>query len=132
MRLVGELEELAYANIFSDYLTQLGIENEIIEEPSGDKVAYEIWVHEEDKVEESEELLKKFLENPDGEEYQGVSEKARKIKKQAEKEAKQGPQYVDARTTIFYRGTPRNGTLTVILIVACWERHHVHSNTFYS
>ena len=119
MRLVGELEELAYANIFSDYLTQLGIKNQVTEEPGDDKIAYEIWVHEEDKVEESEALLKKFLENPDGEEYQGVSEKARKIKKQAEKEAKQGPQYVDARTTIFYRGVPRNGTLTLLLILAC-------------
>ena len=79
MRLVGELEELAYARTFSDYLTQLDIDNQIIEEPSGDKIAYEIWVHEEDRVEESEALLKKFLENPDDEEYQGVSEKARKI-----------------------------------------------------
>jgi GlpG protein len=119
MRLVGELEELAYARIFSDYLTQLGIKNQVTEEPGGDKIAYEIWVHEEDKVEESESLLKKFLENPDGEEYQGVSEKARKIKKQAEKEAKEKPQYMDARTTIFYRGAPRKGTLTVILIAAC-------------
>jgi len=119
MRLVGELEELAYANIFSDYLTQLGIKNQVTEEPGDDKIAYEIWVHEEDRVEESESLLKKFLENPDGEEYQGVSEKARKIKKQAEKEAKEKPQYMDARTTIFYRGAPRKGTLTVILIAAC-------------
>lgn len=119
MRLVGELEELANANTFSDYLTQLGIENEIIEEPSGDKVAYEIWVHEEDRIEESEGLLKKFRENPDDEEYQGVSEKARKIKKQAEKEAKEQPQYMDARTTIFYRGTTRRGALTLLLILTC-------------
>ena len=97
MRLVGEIEELADARTFSDYLTQLGIKNQVTEEPSGDKIAYEIWVHEEDKVEESESLLKKFLENPDGEEYQGVSEKARKIKKQAEKEAKEKPQYMDVR-----------------------------------
>jgi GlpG protein len=119
MRLVGELEELADAGTFSDYLTQLGIVNQVIEEPSGDNIAYEIWVHEEDKVAESEGLLKKFLENPGDEEYQGVSQIARKIKKQAEKKAKEKPQYMDARTTIFYRGAPRNGTLTLILIAAC-------------
>ena len=119
MRLVGELEELAYARTFSDYLIQLGIGNQIIEEPSGDKIVYEIWVHEEDKVEQSEELLKRFLEDPDEEEYQGVSKIARKIKKQAEKEAKEKPQYMDARTTIFYRGTTRRGALTLLLVLAC-------------
>lgn len=119
MRLVGELEELADANTFSDYLTQLGIENQVIEEPSGDKIAYEIWVHEEDKVEQSEELLKKFLENPDDEEYQEASRKAKKIKREAQREAKKQPQYMDARTTIFYRGTTRRGALTLLLILAC-------------
>jgi GlpG protein len=119
MRLVGEIEELANARTFSDYLTQLGIENQVIEEPGGDRTAYEIWVHEEDKVEEAEGLLKKFLENPGDEQYQGVSEKARKIKKQAEKEAKVQPQYMDARTTIFYRGVPRSGVLTLLIVLTC-------------
>jgi GlpG protein len=119
MRLVGELEELAHARTFSDYLIHLGIENQIIEEPSDDKIIYEIWVHEEDKVEQSEELLRKFLENPDDEEYQGVSKIAGKIKREAKREAKERPQYMDARTTIFYRGATRNGTLTLILIAAC-------------
>jgi len=119
MRLVGEIEELADSRTFSDYLIQLGIENQVIEEPSGDKIAYEIWVHEEDKVEQSEGLLKKFLENPGDDQYQGVSKTARKIKKQAEKKAKEQPQYMDARTTIFYRGATRNGALTLLLILAC-------------
>ena len=119
MRLVGEIEDLADARTFSDYLTQLGIENRVIEESRDDKIAYEIWVQEEDKVEQSEGLLKKFLENPGDEEYQGVSKIVRKIKKQAEKEAKEQPQYIDARTTIFYQGVPRNGVLTLILIAAC-------------
>ncbi len=119
MRLVGEVEELAYARTFSDYLTQLGIENRVIEESRGDKNAYEIWVHEEDKLEQSEGLLKKFLENPDDEEYQGVSLKAKKIKREAKREAKEQPQYMDARTTIFYRGTTRSGALTILLILTC-------------
>lgn len=119
MRLVGELEELSDARTFSDYLTQLGIENQVIEEPGGDKIVYEIWVHEEDKVEQSEELLKKFRENPGDEEYLDASRKAKKIKRDAKREAKEQPQYMDARTTIFYRGTTRRGALTLLLILAC-------------
>ena len=119
MRLVGEIEEVACARTFSDYLTQLGIENRVIEESRGDKLAYEIWVHEEDKLEQSEGLLKKFLENPDDEEYQGVSLKAKKIKREAKREAKEQPQYMDARTTVFYTGPTRSGALTILLILTC-------------
>ncbi len=119
MRLVGEIEDLADARTFSDYLTQLGTENRVIEESRDDKIAYEIWVQEEDKVEQSEGLLKKFLENPGDEEYQRVSKIARKIKKQAKKEAKEQPQYIDARTTIFYQGVPRTGALTFLIVLAC-------------
>lgn len=116
MRLVGELNDVTDARTFSDYLTQLGIENQIIEE-SGDQIVYEIWVHAEDELERAEGLLKKFQENPDSEEYQGVSKVARKIKKQAEKEAKEQPQYMDARTTVFYRGATRKGKLTLLIIL---------------
>jgi GlpG protein len=120
MRLIGELEHAAHARTFSDYLTQQGIENQLAEEFRADKRIYEIWVHSEDDVQQAEVLLNKFLESPDSPEYQGVSRAAQKIKKQAEKEAKERPAYVDARTTIFNRWGPSpNGVLTILLIVAC-------------
>jgi GlpG protein len=119
MRLVGELKDTEYAGVFSDYLTQLGIENQVTEESGGDKTVYEVWVLAEDDVERSEGLLKEFLKNPDNEEYKGASKVARKIKKQTEKQAQEQPQYVDARTAVFYRGAMRNGALTLLLIIAC-------------
>ena len=120
MRLVGELEHEEHARIFSDYLTQLGIDNNLLEESmEGTGKIYEIWVHSEDETARSEQLLKNFRENPVAPEYQGVSKRAKKIKKEAEREAKEHPGYMDARTTIFFRGATPNGSLTLLLILAC-------------
>jgi GlpG protein len=119
MRLIGALKSENQARIFSDYLTQQGIENQRVEDSGADKPAYELWVLAEDEVKRAEELLEKFLRNPDSLEYQGVSRAAKKIKKQAEREAREQPAYVDARTTIFNRGTTRNGALTIFMIIAC-------------
>ena len=119
MRLIGELENEAHSRTFSDYLTQEGIENQLAEESRAGKRIYEIWVHAEDDVKQAEALLDKFLASPDSLEYQGVSRAAKKIKKQAEREAKEVPAYMDARTTIFNQGPSPNGVLTILLIVAC-------------
>ena len=119
MRVIGELSDSDQAGTFSDYLTQAGIDNRVDEETSAGQRVYEIWVLSEDDVSRAEVELKKFRENPGGEEYQGVARAAKKIKKQAEKEAKEPPLYMDARTTVFYQGPTPNGALTLILILAC-------------
>lgn len=119
MRLIGEIDDKRLAQVFSDYLTHLEIENEIQENLDSLYDKYEIWVHLEDEVEQAEALLEKFLKYPDDPEFQGVSWKARKIKRQAKREEKDGPQYMDARTTVFYKGAPPRGTLTLLLIVVC-------------
>jgi GlpG protein len=114
MRLVGEFENKSEAGRFSDYLTHTGIENRVMEEEG----VFEVWVHVEDEVENAEKLLKQFLEEGVPIDYQEVAKKARQMRKEAEKEAKDGPRYLDARTTIFYRGPAPNGALTLLLILA--------------
>jgi GlpG protein len=118
MRVIGEFSDRSNAELFSDYLTQLHIDNQIMEESGDSQVVFEIWVHDEDNVSRAEELLSRFRENPDSQEYQDVSRKAKKIRREALKEEKDGPKYMDARTTVFYKGgTPQMGKLTVVLIV---------------
>ncbi len=115
MRLVGEFEDRSQAGTFSDYLTQMGIVNQLIEEEDG---TFEVWVHAEDEVERAEKLLKEFLEKGTPIDRQEVAKRAKKVRKEAEREAKNGPRYMDARTTIFYKGPAPNGALTLLLILA--------------
>lgn len=116
MRLVGKLEDEDLARAFSDYLTQLNIENQIAIESDG---TCEIWVISEDDVKSAEQLLSKFLESPDGDEYKDVSKKAKKIRKQTRKEEKQQPPPVDVRTKIFSKGATATsiGSVTLFLII---------------
>ena len=62
MRLIGKLEDEDLARTFSDYLTQLDIDNQIAIESDG---TFEIWVISEDDIKHTEQLLSKFLESPD-------------------------------------------------------------------
>jgi GlpG protein len=119
MRQIGEIDDKGMALVFSDYLTQLGIENKVRENPDALHGQYEIWVLLEDNLEQAEELLGKFLKYPDDPEFQNASREARKIKKKARREEKEGAQYMDARTTVFYKGAPPVGRLTILLIVVC-------------
>lgn len=119
MRLIGELGNAPHARIFSDYLTQSGIENQVQKESEDTGEVYEVWVNFEDDMPRAEQLLKKFLENPDDPEYQGATKKAKKLKKNAKKEEQDHPGYMDARTTVFYRGATPLGSLTLLLILAC-------------
>lgn len=121
MRLIGEFEDSKQAQAFSDYLTQSKIENEMTEDVSATNAkVFEIWVMHEDQMEEGERFLEEFRANPSDPKYTGAAKEAQKIKKQKAKEAKEGPQYMDARTTVFNRGgkSPR-GALTLILILVC-------------
>ncbi len=114
MRLIGKLEDEDLARTFSDYLTQLDIDNQIAIESDG---TFEIWVISEDDIKHAEQLLSKFLESPDDNEYKDVSKKVKKIRKQLRKEEKQQPPRVDVRTKIFRKGPTSQGSLTLLLII---------------
>ncbi|MCP5106392.1 MAG: rhomboid family intramembrane serine protease [bacterium] len=115
MRLIGKFQDENAARTFSDYLTQLEIDNQVALEPDG---TGEVWVISEDDVKHAEQLLAKFRENPDDGEYKDAGKKAEKIRKKARKEEKKQAPVVDVRTKVFSRGgrAPR-GTLTFFLVI---------------
>ncbi len=119
MRLVGELDDRALAENFSDYLTQLGVANQVQEESRGSYTKYEIWVHSEDDLERSENLFMEFIANPGSPEYRDITRKARLVKKLEEKENRDKGQYIDVRTTMFYAGPTPLRMFTLFLILAC-------------
>lgn len=115
MRLIGKLDNEDLARHFSDYLTQLDMDNQIVLESDG---TCEIWIMSEDDVKHAEQLFAKFRESPDGEEYRDVDKKAKEKRKQQRKEEKEKVPYIDVRTKVFARGgrTPM-GNLTLFFII---------------
>lgn len=62
MRIIGHTSNPASAKRFSDFLSRHGIENRYELTPAG--TDYDIWVSDEDRISEANELLKRFEANP--------------------------------------------------------------------
>jgi GlpG protein len=113
MRLIEEFTDKDQAQQFSDFLTQRKIENRLLEE---DKL-YEVWCVYEDQMNDAQQSLILFKEDHDNIDHEAVAKEAQKLKKKTEKEAKDGPAYMDARTTILNKSTFTRGPLTMLLVL---------------
>lgn len=83
MRLIGTIENDKHAALFSDYLFVRGIDNNVELESRH----YEVWVHDDEKIEEARHLLQQFMANPADPEYASAPKAARKIQTQRLEEA---------------------------------------------
>lgn len=81
MRLIGTIDGDKHAATFSDYLYTRDIENRV---ERNDANLFEIWVTEDDKLEEAGVLLKQFVANPVAPEYSKAPETARRRRLQEE------------------------------------------------
>lgn len=115
MRLLEKFKHEEQARTFSDYLTQLDINNQVAIESDG---TCEVWVIDEDDVKHAEQLLVKFRGDPDDPDYKEAAKKAGQKRKQARKEAKEAPPHVDVRTKVFGKtGLAPRGNVTLFLII---------------
>ena len=114
MRLIGELDNEAFALTFSDALFVKGIENRIQEENG----KWAIWVLAEEKLQKSKELLDLYRKNPEHKEFHQAAEKAYEIKMVEAKEATAYQKSMAAASKkisgVFESGTGRV-TLSLIL-----------------
>ncbi len=81
MRLIGSLADEHAARTLADHLLTLDITTRLM--PGSD--GWQIWVHREDKVPQAAAEFAAFQKDPDADVYQGVSARARSLRKQADK-----------------------------------------------
>ncbi|MBN1359903.1 MAG: rhomboid family intramembrane serine protease [Sedimentisphaerales bacterium] len=113
MRLIGQLQDEAQANRFSDSLYARGIESRV--DPGKDG-AWEIWVLDDRRIDEAGALLERFAENPDDLSFAQAAHEGSRQKQRDEKRAvPKRARAVDART-MFYQPPVGLGVLTVGLI----------------
>ena len=114
MRLIGTLEDQEQAQRFADFLYGEGIESQIDENAQG---SCEIWVLDEDQIEQAAALLQTFSENPDASQFLETAQAGAKQRRHDQKQAvpKRG-RIVDGRT-MFHRPSVSFGVLTMTLIV---------------
>jgi GlpG protein len=93
MRKIGQLEDEDRSELFSAYLFVHGIDarTETIEPPPPGRPFWQIWVLDEDRVDEAKALFSRFLSMPDAEEFQksaaaAAAERLRRSREEAETE----------------------------------------------
>lgn len=113
MRMIGQLQDEDQARRLGEFLYGRGIDNQIDQARAG---GWEIWVHDDTRLDEAAALWQQFMENPNDPVF-AEDAKAAVVQRQRE-EAKETPKrarVIDARTA-FYRPPIPYGIVTVALI----------------
>ncbi len=110
MRLIGEIDNVDHAERFAAYLKTKGIDAHLEQEST----TYQVWIRDEDRIEESIEFLDKFQTEPDAEKYRSAKTRALEIQRQ---EAKKRIQIQRNIVKVSNSGSvPRRLPLTIMLI----------------
>lgn len=116
MRAIGRLENESEARLFSRFLYARQIANEVEVSQEGDWI---VWVHSEDMLEETRELLDRFKEDPGDPKYMEAAREALRKQKDDEKKTRQSrTRYVDVRTTWTRSQLPGLLPVTAALLTA--------------
>lgn len=116
MRQIGQLADEAQARIFNDHLVANHIRNEI--EPDG--TVWEIWILDEEQVEDAKARLERFRANPDAAEFRSARSKAAEVRTVEARDMADYRRRVRTRQGIFPKlGGYGVGPLTFGLILLC-------------
>lgn len=127
MRQIGTVSDGQQARRFEDYLLARGITSSLDETENG----WEIWVHDEDKIDQAREELQDFVENPDRDHYHEAAEAASALRRAREKQIKAAKKrFVDMRSRWeqpLWRRTPVSfGLIALSFLVAIVGSNGLH------
>jgi GlpG protein len=116
MRLIGHVVDEGKARTFGGFLYTHGIENQLeFQKADG----WGIWVRDEDKLQQAEEMLATFLKNPHDPQYAAKAKGADELLAQKEKEKETWRKRMHDRRKLFRPLTAYGvGPLTILLIAA--------------
>ncbi|HMO50291.1 MAG TPA: rhomboid family intramembrane serine protease [Kiritimatiellia bacterium] len=115
MREIGKIDNELDASTFRDYLFNQGIDAEIEATRSG---AWSIWVHDEDRLEETAGLFARFQQNPQDQAFVAGAEGAEQRRAEREKEERKAARNLRGRDELFRAyGWMGIGHATLVLMV---------------
>src|SRR5262245_10687996 len=95
MRFTGSIPDAQRANVFGDYLTSIGVANDIEQGANG----FSIWVHDDDLVERARQELGAYLADPQDDRYRAATAQAQRLRKTAQKQQdRRRRNFIDVRT----------------------------------
>ena len=115
MRFTGSIPDAQRASVFGDYLTSIGVANDVEQGSNG----FSIWVHDDDHVEQATQELNAYLADPTAPRYAESAARAPRLRKQAQRqEEKRRRNFIDVRTNWSGLRAGKPVILTIVLIAA--------------
>jgi GlpG protein len=115
MRFAGTIPDAAQAATFADYLTSIGVNNEVEQGANG----FSVWVHDDDQLEQAMRELEAYLVDPTAPRYRAASAQAQRLRKEWEARAKRRRRnFIDVRTSWSGLMSGKPVVLTIVLIAA--------------
>lgn len=114
MRLIGHVSNEPHARTFGNYLYSQGVENQL-DFQKGD--GWGVWVMDEDKLQQAQQMLSSFLQNPADARYASQAKAADELRARKEKEQQNWQKRLKERRHLFRPLTAYGvGPLTFLLI----------------
>lgn len=114
MRLIGQLDTESHARIFRAYLLTRDLHSDV---ELNRNQKWDIWVHEETRLDEAREELEKFIANPRDPVYTAAAETGRKIEQAKDKEQREFSKRQQDLRLRWHMSQGRGGFLTLALMI---------------
>ena len=116
MRSIGEIKDEKQAKRFGDFLLVQGMENEVEYDSDG---SWTIWALDEDRLEEAQDWLKKYLANPDDPQIIEKARKAEEVRQKKEKELRDYRKRQMKAAQVMQGGFLGMGRVTSAIFIIC-------------
>ena len=115
MRLIGHLDSKTHAERFSAFLMTRGISSHCELEDT----RWELWIRDEDQIDEATGHLEEFRANPDAPQYRAAVDEAHRLAREKEKKLQEVKSNQMQMTDRWNAPMTRSAPLTIALIVIC-------------
>lgn len=116
MRSIGEIKDEKQARRFGDFLLVQGMDNEVEYDSNG---SWTIWALDEDRLDEAQDLLNKYLANPDDPQILEKARKAEEVRQKKEKELRDYQKRQMKAAQILKGGFLGMGRVTSAIFIIC-------------
>jgi GlpG protein len=116
MRSIGEIKDEAQAKRFGDFLLVQGMENEVEYDSDG---SWTIWALDEDRLDEAQDWLNKFLANPNDPQIIEKARKAEEVRQKKEKELRDYRKRQMKAAQVMQGGFLGMGRVTSAIFIIC-------------
>lgn len=115
MRELTSLSDAAIAKRLADYLLTQGIKTKLMAE----KHQTEVWIIDEDRVEEARGIYQEFQAAPDDPKYQSAKTQAQQIRTEAKKEEDQYWRKIKRGSDVWSKPSPKDNPITWLIMLLC-------------